>query len=46
MKLLGLVSFLWVKDWGFGSPNQLGDIWGKVKIKVYFFKGRGRPHVN
>ncbi len=21
---------------GFGSPNQLGDFWGKIKIKAYF----------
>jgi len=23
---------------GFGSPNQLGDFWGKIKIRVHFLR--------
>jgi hypothetical protein len=28
---------------GFGSSNQLGVFLGKIKISVYFFKGKGGP---
>ncbi len=31
---------------GFGSFNQLGGFWGKIKIRVYFSRGKGRPYAN
>jgi hypothetical protein len=29
---------------GFGSLNQLGDFWGKIKMKAYFL-GEEEDHV-
>jgi hypothetical protein len=29
----------------FGSPNQLGDFWGRIQIKAYF-RGRRKACVD
>jgi hypothetical protein len=30
----------------FGSSNQLGNFWGKNKMRAYFSRGKGGPYVD